>query len=98
MFAAMRLASSRLSSLFTFIAEEIIVVRWWAYVIPVLIGLVGLLLFHDILRATQIVRSGVSKHVGMHEEREFRSHPRPGNHALISGYGQRRAPLRTSAI
>jgi hypothetical protein len=26
----------------------------------------------------------------MHKEREFRSHARPGNHPLISGYGQRR--------
>jgi len=40
-----------LPALFTFIAEEIIVVRWWAYVVPVLIGLIGLLLFHDILRS-----------------------------------------------
>ena len=31
--------------------------------------------------------AGMPQHVGMHEEREFRSQPRPGNHALISGYG-----------
>src|SRR6516225_5341218 len=36
--------------------------------------------------------------VGMHEEREFRSHARPGNHALISGCGQRRATLRDEDI
>src|SRR5690348_4098696 len=34
----------------------------------------------------------------MHEEREFRSHPRPGNHALIPGYGQRRAALRDEDV
>jgi hypothetical protein len=38
--------------------------------------------------------AGVPQHVGMHEEGEFRSHARPGNHSLISGYGQRRAALR----
>jgi hypothetical protein len=42
--------------------------------------------------------AGVPQHVGMHEEREFRSHPRPGNHALISGYGQRRATLRDEDV
>ena len=35
--------------------------------------------------------AGMPQHVGMHEESEFRSHARPGNHALISGCGQRRA-------
>jgi hypothetical protein len=34
----------------------------------------------------------------MHEESEFRSHARPGNHALISGYGQRRATLRDEDV
>jgi hypothetical protein len=38
------------------------------------------------------------QHVGMHEEREFRSHARPGNHALISGYGQRRSALRDEDV
>jgi hypothetical protein len=38
------------------------------------------------------------QHVGMHEEREFRSHARPGNHALISSYGQRRAALRDEGV
>jgi hypothetical protein len=33
----------------------------------------------------------------MHEEREFRSHARPGNHALVSRYGQRRATLQLPA-
>src|SRR6516165_2765558 len=42
--------------------------------------------------------AGVPQHVGMHEEREFRSHARPGNHALISGYGQRRATLRDEDV
>ena len=37
--------------------------------------------------------AGMPQHVGMHEEREFRRDARPGNHALISGYGQRRATL-----
>ena len=27
--------------------------------------------------------TGMTQHVRMHEEREFRSHARPGNHALI---------------
>jgi hypothetical protein len=34
----------------------------------------------------------------MHEESEFRSHARPGNHALISGCGQRRAALRDEDV
>src|SRR6516165_12128072 len=38
------------------------------------------------------------QHVGMHEEREFRSHAGPGNHALISGYGQRRVTLRDEDV
>jgi hypothetical protein len=38
------------------------------------------------------------QHVGMHEEREFRSHARPSNHALISGYGQWRATLRDEDV
>ena len=42
--------------------------------------------------------AGVPQHVGMHEEREFRSHARPGNHALISGYGQRRATFRDEDV
>ena len=40
--------------------------------------------------------AGMPQHVRMNEEREFRSHARPGNHALISGYGQRRAALRVA--
>jgi hypothetical protein len=31
--------------------------------------------------------AGMPQHVGMHEEREFPRHARPGDHALISGYG-----------
>src|SRR5215831_8568001 len=42
--------------------------------------------------------AGMPQHVGMHEKREFRSHARPGNHALISGYGQRRATLRDEDV
>src|SRR6516165_2216996 len=42
--------------------------------------------------------AGMPQHVGMHEEREFRSHARPGNHALISGYGQRRVTLRDKDV
>ena len=42
--------------------------------------------------------AGMPQHVGMHEEREFRSHARSGNHALISGYGQRRAALRDKDV
>jgi len=42
--------------------------------------------------------AGMPQHVGMHEEREFRSHARPGNHALISGCGQRRAALRDEDV
>ena len=34
----------------------------------------------------------------MDEEREFRSRARPRNHALISGYGQRRAALRDKDV
>jgi integrase len=34
----------------------------------------------------------------MHEEGEFRSHARPGNHALISGCGQRRAAFRDEDV
>ena len=34
----------------------------------------------------------------MDEEREFRSRARPRNHALISGYGQRRAALRDEDV
>jgi hypothetical protein len=33
--------------------------------------------------------AGVPQHVGMNEKGEFRCHPRPGNHALISGCGKR---------
>src|SRR5262249_51155971 len=42
--------------------------------------------------------AGMPQHVGMHEESKFRSHPRPGHHALISGYGQRRATLRDEDV
>ena len=42
--------------------------------------------------------AGMPQHVGMHEEREFRSHAHPGNHALISSYGQRRATLRDEDV
>jgi hypothetical protein len=42
--------------------------------------------------------AGMPQHVGMHEEREFRSRTHPGNHALISGYGQRRATLRDEDV
>jgi len=42
--------------------------------------------------------AGMPQHVGMHEEREFRCHARPGNHALISGCGQRRATLRDKDV
>ena len=38
--------------------------------------------------------AGMPQHVGMHEEREFRSHARPGHHALISGCGKRCATFR----
>src|SRR5262245_9413942 len=36
--------------------------------------------------------------MGMHKEHEFRGHARPGNHALISGYGQWRAMLRDEDV
>src|SRR5262249_53526205 len=42
--------------------------------------------------------AGMPQHVGMHEEREFRRDVRPGNYALISGYGQWRATLRDEDI
>ena len=42
--------------------------------------------------------AGMPQHVGMHEERELRSHARPGNHALISGYGQWRPALRDEDV
>jgi hypothetical protein len=42
--------------------------------------------------------AGMPQHVRMHEEREFRRHARPGNHALISSYGQRRATLRDEDV
>src|SRR5690348_14154180 len=42
--------------------------------------------------------AGMPQHMGMHEEREFHRHPRPGNHALISGYGQRRVTLRDEDV
>src|SRR5215472_2757513 len=42
--------------------------------------------------------AGMPQHVGMHEESKFRSHARPGNHALISGCGQRRATLRDEDV
>src|SRR5262249_41702873 len=42
--------------------------------------------------------AGMPQHVRMHEEREFRSRARPGNHALISGYGQRRVALRDEDV
>src|SRR6516164_6784822 len=42
--------------------------------------------------------AGMPQHVGMHEEGEFRSHARPGNHALISGCRQRRATLRDEDV
>src|SRR5215472_5452029 len=42
--------------------------------------------------------AGMPQHVGMHQEREFRSHARPGNHALISSCGQRRATLRDKDV
>src|SRR6516165_2971616 len=42
--------------------------------------------------------AGMPQHVGMHEEGEFRSHARPGNHALISGYGQRHVTLRDEDV
>jgi hypothetical protein len=40
----------------------------------------------------------MAQHVGMHEEREFRGQPRPRNHALISGYRQRRVTLRDEDV
>src|SRR5215472_8875968 len=46
----------------------------------------------------ELETAGMPQHVGMHEEREFRSHASPGNHALISGYGQRRAALRDEDV
>ena len=46
----------------------------------------------------ELEAAGMAQHVGMHEEREFRSHARPGNHALISGCGQRRATLRDEDV
>src|SRR5262249_4732837 len=42
--------------------------------------------------------AGMPQHVGMHREREFRSHACPGHHALISGYGQWRAALRDEDV
>jgi hypothetical protein len=42
--------------------------------------------------------AGMPQHVGMYEEREFRSHAGPSNHALISGCGQRRATLRDEDV
>src|SRR5262249_36935583 len=42
--------------------------------------------------------AGMPQHVGMHEEREFRSYAGPGNHALISGCGQWRATLRDEDV
>ena len=42
--------------------------------------------------------AGMPQHVGMHEEGEFRNHARPGNHALITGYGQRRVTLRDEDV
>src|SRR5262249_47349064 len=42
--------------------------------------------------------AGMPQHVGMHEKREFRSHARPGNHALISGYRQRRVTPRDEDV
>jgi len=42
--------------------------------------------------------AGMPQHVGMHEEGEFRSDAGPGNHALISGYGQRRVTLRDEDV
>ena len=40
----------------------------------------------------------VPQHVGMNGKGEFRGHARPGNHALISGYGQRCATLRDEDV
>jgi hypothetical protein len=37
-----------LPALFIFIAELIIGVRWWAYVVPPVVALIGLLLLHDV--------------------------------------------------
>src|SRR5262249_18275559 len=42
--------------------------------------------------------AGMPQHVGMHEEGEFRSHARSGNHALISGCRQRRVTLRDEDV
>jgi hypothetical protein len=42
--------------------------------------------------------AGMPQHVRMHQEREFRRHARPGDHALISGYGQRGAALRDEDV
>ena len=42
--------------------------------------------------------AGMPQHVGMHEKREFRSHARPGHHALISGYRQRSATFRDEDV
>ena len=42
--------------------------------------------------------AGVPQHVRMHEEGEFRSHARPSNHSLITGYGQRRVTLRDEDV
>ena len=42
--------------------------------------------------------AGMAQHVGVYKEREFRRHARPGNHALISGCGQRRATFRDEDV
>ncbi len=38
----------------------------------------------------ELEAAGMPEHVGVNEEGEFRSHARPGNHALISGLRARR--------
>ena len=42
--------------------------------------------------------AGLAQHVGVYKEREVRRHARPGNHALISGCGQRRATFRDEDV
>jgi hypothetical protein len=42
--------------------------------------------------------AGVPQHVGMNEKGEFRSHARPGHHALISSCGKRSATFRDEDV
>jgi hypothetical protein len=46
----------------------------------------------------ELEAAGVPQHVGVNEEGEFRSHARPGNHALISGCGKRCATFRDEDV